>query len=95
MLAHAFDKKFFLLIQQRIVDGSSAKIHSGHEPHAISPLCLNGRSAQRSRIGNHRPTPRENEDLLAGKANLTIILQGVRVWSAQARWTRRGLIAND
>jgi muramoyltetrapeptide carboxypeptidase LdcA involved in peptidoglycan recycling len=31
MLAQTVDEKFFLLIQQRIVDGSSAKIHSGHE----------------------------------------------------------------
>jgi hypothetical protein len=30
MFTEAFNKKFLLLIQQRIVDGSSAQIHSRH-----------------------------------------------------------------
>ena len=41
MLAQTVDEKLFLLIQQGIVDGSSAKIHSGHERHASSPRCSN------------------------------------------------------
>jgi hypothetical protein len=38
MLAHTVDEKLFLLVHQGIVDGSSAKIHSGHDGHAFSPL---------------------------------------------------------
>jgi hypothetical protein len=38
MLAQALDQKSFLLVHQRIVDGRSAKIHTGHDWHADSPL---------------------------------------------------------
>jgi hypothetical protein len=50
MLAQAFDEKTLLLIHQRIIDGRSAKIHTGYDWHAISPPRLEVCSAQRSRI---------------------------------------------
>jgi hypothetical protein len=39
-----------LLVHQRIVDGRSAKIHTGHDWHADSPLFFDVCLAQRSRI---------------------------------------------
>src|SRR5580658_9585226 len=52
MLAQTFDQKALLLVHQRVVDSSSAKIHTGHDWHAVSPLLFDDCSAQRSRISS-------------------------------------------